>query len=46
MDGLTTMTNISGLAGAHHDFAVLPGKIAAMVWARAEASTPRATWWR
>ena len=33
MDGLTTMTNISGLADAHHDFAVLPGKIAAMVWA-------------
>ena len=33
MDGQTTMTNISGLAAAHHDFAVLPGKIAAMVWA-------------
>ena len=33
MDGQTTMTNISGLADAHHDFAVLPGKIAAMVWA-------------
>jgi hypothetical protein len=33
MDGLTTMTNISGLADAHHDFAVLPGKIAALVWA-------------
>lgn len=32
MDGLTTMTDIGGLAGAHHDFAVLPGKIAAMVW--------------
>jgi hypothetical protein len=32
MDGQTTMTNISGLADAHHDFAVLPGKIAAMVW--------------
>ncbi|HSY39740.1 MAG TPA: arylsulfotransferase family protein [Polyangia bacterium] len=32
MDGQTTMTNISGLAAAHHDFAVLPGKIAAMVW--------------
>jgi hypothetical protein len=32
MDGLTTMTNIDGLADAHHDFAVLPGKIAAMVW--------------
>jgi Arylsulfotransferase (ASST) len=26
------MTNISGLANAHHDFAALPGKIAAMVW--------------
>jgi len=33
MDGLTTMTNISGLQNAHHDFAVLPGKIAAMAWA-------------
>jgi len=32
MDGQTTMTDISGLADAHHDFAVLPGKIAAMVW--------------
>jgi hypothetical protein len=32
MDGQTTMTNINGLADAHHDFAVLPGKIAAMVW--------------
>jgi hypothetical protein len=32
MDGQTTMTNISGLSDAHHDFAVLPGKIAAMVW--------------
>ena len=33
MDGQASMTNISGLADAHHDFAVLPGKIAAMVWA-------------
>lgn len=33
MDGLTTMKNIAGLASAHHDFAVLPGKIAAMLWA-------------
>ncbi len=33
MDGQTRMTDISGLADAHHDFAVLPGKIAAMVWA-------------
>ena len=32
MDGQTTMTDIGGLAAAHHDFAVLPGKIAAMVW--------------
>ena len=32
MDGQTAMTNIAGLANAHHDFAVLPGKIAAMVW--------------
>jgi hypothetical protein len=33
MDGQTSKTNISGLSSAHHDFAVLPGKIAAMVWA-------------
>jgi hypothetical protein len=32
MDGQTTMTNVPGLENAHHDFAVLPGKIAAMVW--------------
>jgi hypothetical protein len=32
MDGQTTMTDVNGLANAHHDFAVLPGKIAAMVW--------------
>ncbi|HXJ19204.1 MAG TPA: arylsulfotransferase family protein [Polyangia bacterium] len=37
MDGLTTMTNIGGLSNAHHDLAVLPGKIAAMVWAGAAA---------
>jgi hypothetical protein len=33
MDGQTSKTNIAGLSGAHHDFTVLPGKIAAMVWA-------------
>ena len=32
MDGQTTVTNLSGLSDAHHDFAVLPEKIAAMVW--------------
>ena len=33
MDGQTTMTDIGGSGcHAHHDFAVLPGKIAAMVW--------------
>ncbi len=32
MDGQTGQNNISGLSSAHHDFAVLPGKIAAMVW--------------
>lgn len=32
MDGQTTVANINGLSNAHHDFAVLPGKIAAMVW--------------
>jgi hypothetical protein len=39
MDGQTTMTNVSGLADAHHDFAVLPGKIAAMVWATPDADS-------
>jgi hypothetical protein len=33
MDGKTTRTQISGLSGAHHDFTVLPHKVAAMVWA-------------
>lgn len=33
MDGQTGKNNVDGLSGAHHDFAVLPGKIAAMVWA-------------
>lgn len=33
MDGQTSQNNVSGLSSAHHDFAVLPGKIAAMVWA-------------
>jgi len=32
MDGQTGQNNVSGLSSAHHDFAVLPGKIAAMVW--------------
>ncbi len=32
MDGQTSQTSISGLSSAHHDFTVLPGKIAAMVW--------------
>ncbi len=32
MDGQTGQTKISGLSSAHHDFAVLPGKIATMVW--------------
>jgi hypothetical protein len=32
MDGQTSQTSISGLSSAHHDFAALPGKIAAMVW--------------
>ena len=32
MDGQTSQTKISGLSSAHHDFAVLPGKIATMVW--------------
>lgn len=38
LDGQTTMTNIGGLSSAHHDFAVLPGKIAALVWATADAN--------
>ena len=33
MDGQTSMAAISGLSSAHHDFCVLPGKIATMVWA-------------
>jgi len=32
MDGQTTAANVSGLSSAHHDFTVLPGKIATMVW--------------
>jgi hypothetical protein len=32
MDGQTGQNNVSGLSSAHHDFCVLPGKIAAMVW--------------
>ncbi len=36
LDGQTTRSNVPGLANAHHDFAVLPGKIAAMVWASAD----------
>jgi Arylsulfotransferase (ASST) len=36
MDGQTTMTDISGLSNAHHDFAALPGKIAAMTWATSD----------
>jgi hypothetical protein len=35
MDGLTSMNNIEGLVNAHHDFTVLPGKIATMAWAAA-----------
>jgi hypothetical protein len=33
LDGQTSRLNVPGLENAHHDFAVLPGKIAAMVWA-------------
>jgi hypothetical protein len=32
MDGQSGQNNVSGLSSAHHDFTVLPGKIAAMVW--------------
>ena len=39
MDGQTTMTNIQGLSNAHHDIAVLPGKIAAMVWASTDTDS-------
>jgi hypothetical protein len=35
MDGMTGQTKVSGLSAAHHDFAVLPGKIAALAWASA-----------
>lgn len=40
MDGLTSKNNVSGLAAAHHDFTVVPGKIAAMVWATTGARDP------
>jgi hypothetical protein len=40
MDGQTVMTNISGLSRAHHDFAVLPGKIAAMAWTNDDVDPP------
>jgi hypothetical protein len=40
MDGQTSKTNINGLSAAHHDFTVLPGKIAAMVWTTAGARDP------
>jgi hypothetical protein len=33
MDGETTVTNVGGLTNAHHDFAVLPGKVAVLAWA-------------
>lgn len=39
MDGQTSKNNVSGLSAAHHDFTVLPGKVAAMVWA-ASGSDP------
>jgi hypothetical protein len=32
MDGQTTKNSVSGLSSAHHDFTVLPKKIAALVW--------------
>jgi len=32
MDGQKSAGNVSGLSSAHHDFTVLPGKIATMVW--------------
>jgi hypothetical protein len=32
MDGQTSKNSISGLSGAHHDFTVLPKKIATPVW--------------
>lgn len=40
MDGQTSKTNVSGLSAAHHDFAVMPGKIAAMVWVSAGGRDP------
>jgi hypothetical protein len=39
MDGQTSMTNVTGLSDAHHDFAVLPGKIAAMAWASTDTDS-------
>ncbi|HVV49730.1 MAG TPA: arylsulfotransferase family protein, partial [Polyangia bacterium] len=40
LDGQTTVTNVVGLANAHHDFAVLPGKIAALVWVGTDTDAP------
>ena len=33
MDGQTSRNSVSGLGDTHHDFTVLPGKIAALSWA-------------
>jgi hypothetical protein len=33
MDGQSGQNNISGLSSSHHDFCVMPGKVATMVWA-------------
>jgi hypothetical protein len=40
MDGQTSKTNLSGLSSAHHDFTVLPGKIATMVWTTSGTKDP------
>jgi hypothetical protein len=40
MDGQTSKTSISGLSAEHHDFTVLPGKIAAMVWTTSGTRDP------
>jgi hypothetical protein len=37
MDGQNSKTQVGGLTTGHHDFTVLPGKIAAMAWAASGA---------
>jgi hypothetical protein len=40
LDGQTTQKDVSGLSSAHHDFTILPGKIATMGWASSGTDQP------